>query len=254
MKTRLTTSALVCIAFALGAHLHVWGSAPANGGVPRTPNGRPDLSGVWQVLAPAAWNLEGHSAADGVPAGQGVVIGNQIPYQPWALEKRREHAAKRAALDPESKCFLPGVPRLTLMPFPFQILQSDDLVLLVHEYARAVRHVHTNGSKHPDGPIEWWLGDSRGRWEGDTLVVDVVHFTDQTWLDRAGNFHSDALHVVERFTPDGPDHLRYHVTIEDSKVFTRPWEIETVLYRRKEKHVQVLDYNCYGFRHESLYP
>jgi hypothetical protein len=214
----------------------------------------PDLSGTWQVLAPAAWNLLDHQASEGVPAGQGIVVGNEIPYQPWAREKQQQNFRNRAQADPEKRCYLPGVPRLTLMPFPFQIFQSDDLVLMIHEYARAIRHVHTNGTAHPHGPLEFWLGDSRGRWEGNTLVVDTVHFTDQTWLDRSGNFHSEALHVVERFTPDGPDHLRYQARLEDSKVFTRPWEIETVLYRRKEKNAQILEYNCYGFEFEGLYP
>ena len=232
--------------------------APALSGVAAAQQGentqRPDLSGIWQVLSPAAWNLLDHHASDGVPAGQGVVVSNEIPYQSWAIEQRKRNFESRASADPEQKCYLPGVPRLTFMPFPFQIFQSDDLVLVMHEYARAIRHIHTNGTEHPRGPLEFWLGDSRGRWEGGTLVVDTVHFTNQTWLDRSGNFHSEELHVVERFTPDGPDHIRYRVRLEDPKVFTRPWEVETVLYRRKETNVQVLEYNCYGFEHEGLYP
>jgi hypothetical protein len=229
-------------------------SAATPGTVARTAEGKPDFSGVWQVLTAAAWDLEPHHAREGVPASQGIVDGGDIPYQPWALARRKENFANRATADPEVNCFLPGVPRLTYMPFPFQIIQMPQLVLLVHEYARAIRHVHTNGTDHPRGPIEWWLGDSRGRWEGDTLIVDTVHFTNQTWLDRAGNFHSEALHVVERFTPDGPDHITYRATLEDPNVFTRPWDIETVLYRRKEKNVQLLEFNCYGFQHEGLYP
>jgi hypothetical protein len=238
---------------AAGAALS-WTALAAGTAAAQPAAARPDLTGIWQVLSPAAWNLLDHHASDGVPAGQGVVVGGEIPYQPWALEQRRQNFENRATADPERKCYLPGVPRLTLMPFPFQIFQEDDLILMVHEYARAIRHVHTNGTEHPHGPLEFWLGDSRGRWEGNTLVVDTVHFTNQTWLDRSGNFHSEALHVVERFTPEGPDHIRYRARLEDPKVFTRPWEIETILYRRKEPNVQVLEYNCYGFEFEDLYP
>jgi hypothetical protein len=128
------------------------------------------------------------------------------------------------------------------MAFPFQIFQTPEHVTLVFEYAQGIRFLYTNGTPHPRGPINWWLGDSRGRWEGDTLVVDVVHFTDQTWFDRAGNFHSDALHLVERYTLVGPDHLQYEVTVEDPKVFTRPWKMSLPLYRRKEANVRLLEY------------
>ena len=114
------------------------------------------------------------------------------------------------------------------MPFPFQIFQTPTHVAMTFEYAQGVRIVYTNGTPHPKGPIEWWLGDSRGKWDGDTLVVDAVHFTDQTWLDRAGNFHSEALHLVERYAMTGPDHINYEVTIEDPKVFTRPWKMSMV--------------------------
>ena len=161
-----------------------------------------------------------------MPAGQGVVEGNEIPYQPWALAKQKENFASRATADPETKCYLPGVPRIMYMPLPFQIVQVPAKMVMLFEYAHAIRHIHTNGNGHPPGHIDWWLGDSRGRWEGDTFVVDSVDFNDETWFDRAGNFHSDALHVVERFTPTGPDHIAYDVTIEDPKVFTRPWKMQ----------------------------
>jgi hypothetical protein len=260
MKTRFAT-ALAVMALISGASIA--GQSPAappaspstaTAGVPRTADGTPDFSGIWQVLSPAAWDLEPHHAREGVPASQGIVVGGEIPYQPWALAKRKENSESRVTADTEANCYLPGVPRLTYMPFPFQIVQTPELFLMLHEYARAIRHIHTNGTEHPKGPIEWWLGDSRGRWDGDTLIVDTVHFTNQTWLDRSGNFHSDALHVVERFTPDGPDHITYRATLEDPNVFTRPWDIETVLYRRKEKNIQLLEFNCYGFQHEGLYP
>ena len=117
----------------------------------------------------------------------------------------------------------------------------------------ATRYAYTNGSEHPEGPINWWMGDSRGHWDGDTLVVDVVHFSDQTWLDRTGNFHSDALHVVERYSLVDTDHINYEVTIEDPEVFTRPWTMRMTLYRRTEPNFQLLDYDCYAFEWEQFY-
>ena len=217
------------------------------GPIPRTADGKPNVSGVWQAINTAAWDIQGHSAQKDIPAGQGVVEGNVIPYQPWAAEKKKENFANRATADPETRCFLPGVPRLMYMPFPFQIFQTPTYLAFVHEYVHAVRHIYLNGTAHPRGPIDWWLGDSRGRWEGDTLVVDVVHFTDQTWFDRAGNFHSEALHLIERYTLIGPDHMNYEVTVEDPKVFTRPWTMRMILYRRKEPNAQLLEHECYAF-------
>jgi hypothetical protein len=195
---------------------------PATYTPPRTPDGHPDLQGIWQVLNTAAWDVEDHGASLGVPAGRGVVEGGAIPYQPSALARKQENFAKRAALDPESKCYLPGVPRITYMPHPFQIVQQEDKVSILYEYQHAVRYIYMNGNPHPRGPIEWWLGDSRGRWEGNTLVVDVIHFNDLTCLDRAGNIHSDALNVIERYTPTVRVHMLSEVTSEDPKVFTRP--------------------------------
>ncbi|MBI4885854.1 MAG: hypothetical protein HY824_02065 [Acidobacteria bacterium] len=210
---------------------------------PRTPDGKPNLQGIWQAVNTAAWDIQDHAARLGVPAGQGVVEGNEIPYQPSAAAKKRENFANRLTADPETMGYLPGVPRIMYMPFPFQILQTPTHVAMVFEYDRALRTIYTNGTPHPMGPINWWLGDSRGRWDGDTLVVDVVHFTDQTWLDRAGNFHSDALHLVEHYALIGPDHLRYEVTVEDPQVFTRPWKMSMLLYRRKEPDLRLLEYD-----------
>ena len=222
--------------------------------VPRAADGHPDLSGYWQVLNTAAWNIQDHAAQPGIPAGQGVVDGNEIPYHPWAAEKKKENFANRATADPESKCYLPGVPRLIYMPFPLQIAQTPTDIIMLSEYAHAVRTIHADGSRHPATAVESWLGDSRGRWEGDALVVDVTHLNDKTWFDRAGDFHSDALHVVETYTPTGPDHIEYAATIDDAKVFTRPWTMRMTLYRRKEKNIQLLEYECYGFAYEKLYP
>jgi hypothetical protein len=217
--------------------------------LPRTPDGKPDLSGFWQVMNTAAWDIQDHGVQKGAPAGQGVVEGNEIPYQPWAAAKKKGNFDNRLTADPETKCHLPGVPRLTYMPFPFQIVPGPNQITILYEYVHAVRYIFMTGN-HPEGHIDWWLGDSRGRWEGDTLVVDLIHFNDQTWFDRAGNFHSDALHVVERYTPLDADHINYEVTIEDPKVFTRPWKMSMPLYRRTEKNFQLLEYECYAFEDE----
>jgi hypothetical protein len=229
-------------------------AAPLLAQIPRTADGKPDLSGIWQAFNTANVDLQDHTAQKGEPAGQGVVEGNQIPYQPSALQKKKENYANRAAADPENKCFLPGVPRITYIGLPFQIFQKPDLVTMLYEHAHANRFIYTNGTPHPKGPIDWWMGDSRGHWEGDTLVVDNVHFNDQTWFDHAGNFHSEELHVVERYGLIDKDHINYEVRIEDPKVFTRPWNLSMVLYRRVEKNFQLLEYECYGFDVEKYYP
>ena len=172
---------------------------------------------------------------------------------PAAAAKKQENFANRATADPESQCFMPGVPRATYMPFPFEIVQSKDAIAIRYEYAHAVRIVFMDGSKHPEGVPSTWMGDSRGRWDGDTLVVDVKNFNDQTWFDRAGNHHSDALHVVERYTLAGPDHILYEVTIEDPKVFSRPWKMSMPIYRRVEKNVKLLEYECVFYLQEEKY-
>ena len=219
---------------------------------PRTPDGRPDLSGIWQVVNTAAWDLLDHSAQPDVPAGQGVVEGDEIPYQPWAAARKEENFRNRLTADPNAKCSMPGVPRITYMAYPFQIFQTPDFVAVLYEYRHLMRTIHTDGSSHLPGVIDsFWMGDSRGRWEGDTLVVDTIHFTDQTWLDKAGNFHSEAMRVTERYTLMGPDHINYEVTIEDPKVFTRPWRMSMPLYRRQEPNVRVLEYLCFPYLQEA---
>jgi len=210
--------------------------------LPRTPDGKPNLQGIWQVLNTAAWDIQDHPARFGVPGGQGVVEGNELPYRPEALAKKRQNFENRATADPDSKGYLLGVPRIMYMPFPFQIFQTPDYVAITFEYDGAWRNIYTNRTQHPKG-VSFWMGDSRGHWEGDTLVVDVVDFTDETWFDRAGNFHSEGLHLVERFTPAGTDHINYEVTVEDPAVFTRPWKMSMPLYRRKERNVQLLEYD-----------
>jgi len=230
------------------------GAAAAQTGIPRTDEGKPNLSGVWQALNTADWDIQDHHARRDAPAGQAVVEGNEIPYQPWAAAKKQENFERRAYLDPLGKCHLPGVPRITYTPLPFQIFQSAKQLTFLYQYAHAVRSIHADGSLHPEGHIDWWLGDSRAHWDGDTLVVDVTDFNDQTWFDRAGNFHSDALHVVERYSLIDADHILYDVTIEDPKVFTRAWKISMVLYRHKEKNFQLLENECYAFDYEKYYP
>ena len=188
-----------------------------------------------------------------MPGGQGIVDGNDIPYLPAALEKKKQNYATRLTDDPVLKCFLPGVPRIMYMPFPFQIFQTPQKVGILFEFVHAVREIHLD-SKHLQGPIEWWMGDSRGRWDGNTLVVDTVHFIAESWFDGAGNFHSEDLHVVERFTRTGPDHMLYEVTIEDPKVFTRPWRMSMPLYRRVDAEAELLEYDCYAYLLEETWP
>ena len=230
--------------------------------VPRTAGGKPDLNGIWQAVGSANWNLLDHQARSGpvlelgavlaVPAGLSVVDGNEIPYQPWAAERRKENYENWLSRDPEVKCYLPGIPRATYMPYPFQILQTaDNDILMAYEYASASRVIKMGKVEPP--PIDTWMGQSAGHWEGDTLVVDTTGLNDQTWFDRAGNFHSEALHVVERFTPATPDVLDYQVTIEDPKVFTRPWKMQMPLYRRKDARAQLLEFKCVEFVEELMY-
>jgi hypothetical protein len=226
----------------------------ARTGIPRTADGKPDLSGIWQTLGTAEVDLQAHQAHKGAPAGISSVEGNDIPYLPAALAKKKENQERGASADPNTRCYLPGVPRIMYMSYPFQILQTPQKLTMLFEYVHAVRYLYTNGTEHPPGHIDWWMGDSRGKWEGDTLVVDNVDFNDQTWFDRAGNYHSDALQVVERFTLTDADHIRYEATITDPKVFSRPWKINVVLYRRMEPNMQVLEYECYAFDHEFHAP
>jgi hypothetical protein len=226
----------------------------------RTTDGKPDLNGIWQAINTADWDIQAHNARGGrpdlgafgaVPAGLGVVEGNAIPYQPWAAAKQKENAAHWMTQDPEIRCYMPGVPRATYQPFPFQIVQTPASLLISYEFASASRVILVR--KPEPSPVDSWMGQSSGRWEGDTLVVDVTGFNDQSWFDRAGNFHSDALHVVERYTPAGPDALQYEATIEDPKVFTRPWKMSMPLYRRLEKNAQLLEFKCVEFVEEMMY-
>ena len=236
------------------------GQAPAYR-APRTADGKPNLSGIWQALNSADWDLQGHAASKGpapllgavfsVPPGLGVVEGDEIPYLPAAAAKKKENQANWAKLDPEVKCYLPGIPRATYLPYPFQIVQSQKNIMFAYEYAGAVRVVNMDAPTK--APADSWMGWSNGHWEGDTLVVDVTSQNEDTWFDRAGNFHSDALHVVERYTPRSADTLNYEATVEDSKVFSRPWKITMPLYRHVERNAKLLEYKCVEFAEELLY-
>ena len=241
----------------------------------RTPDGKPDFNGIWQALNEANYDLEPHmarpalalrtgpygplpaapvvalGAVGSVPPGVGVVDGGEIPYKPEALAKKKENQEHWLERDPEIKCYLPGVPRATYMPYPFQIFQSPSAIFMAYEYDGAVRNVYL---KDPGpAPVDSWMGQSVAKWDGDTLVIDVTGFNDSSWLDRAGNFHSDALHVVERYTRTAPDAISYEATIEDPNVFTRPWKISMPLYRRLDKNAQIMDFKCVEFVEELMY-
>ena len=229
--------------------------------IPRMQDGKPNLNGIWQTMNTANWDLETHGPATAsvvamgaqgaTPPGLGVVEGNEIPYLPAAAKIKEANYANRLALDPETKCYLPGVPRATYMPYPFQILQSSQSLIFLYEYAGAVRNINMGKPKEP--PTDSWMGWSNGHWEGDSLVLNVIGFNDQTWLDRAGDFHSDSLHVVERYTPINADTIQYEATIEDAKVFSRPWKISMPLYRHLEKNLQLMEFKCVELTEELLY-
>jgi len=228
---------------------------------PRAFDGHPDLNGIWQAVNTANWDLQDHSQAFGttseigaigaIPPGQGVVEGGQIPYLPAALEKKKKNFVNRRTDDPEAKCYMPGIPRANYMPYPFQIVQSPQGILFVYEYATANRFV--NMGKPVEAGSDTWMGTNNGHWEGETLVIDVTGLNGLAWFDRAGDYASDKLHVVERFTRVDPYHLNYEATIEDPSVFSRPWKIGMPLYRLVEKNSQLLDFKCVEFAEELLY-
>jgi hypothetical protein len=245
-----------------------------SGTIPRL-NGKPDLNGIWQTLNTANWDIQAHSAkpalamrpgpvvpipakeviafgaVGSVPAGLGVVEGDELPYKPEALKKKQENQENWLSRDPEIKCFLPGVPRATYQPFPFQIFQSQSAVFIAYEYAGAVRNIYLKDPCPPQ--IDSWMGISHGVWEGDTFVVRTSGFNDQSWFDRAGNHHSDQMKVTERFTMISPDHINYSATVDDPVTFTRPWTMSMPLYRRIEKNAQLGQFKCVEFVTELMY-
>jgi hypothetical protein len=228
--------------------------------IPRTHAGKPDLGGIWQVLNEANWNLEPHGAAQGpvemlgaigsVAPGFGVIDGGRIPYLMGALPQRDANRSNLRTEDPEAKCFLPGVPRATYLPYPFQIVQSDTGIMIVYQFAGAVRTINM---KNPtEAPVDSWMGVSNGHWEGDTLVVEVTGLN-ANWLDRSGNYASEARRVTERYTLTDADHIRYEATIDDSSVFSRPWTLRMPLYRRVEPGARLMDFRCVEFAEELMY-
>jgi hypothetical protein len=210
--------------------------------LPRTADGKPNFDGIWQASGTAAADLEDHAARYNMPAGRSVVAGGTIPYQPWAAAKKAENFQDRQKADPLAQCYIPSVPRIMYLDFPFQIFQTPQAVAITFEWSLDFRLIYTDSSRHPTD-IDSWMGDSRGRWEGDTLVVDVSNYNDKTWFDMAGDFHSDALHVVERYRMTDPDTIQYEATIDDSKVFTKPWTISIPLHRRTDRD-RLFEYSC----------
>ena len=259
MRNRHRVSIAV-LGVVLWAVLPTAGQAPVQR-LPRMPDGKPNLTGLWQALGTADWDIQDHSAQPGpffqlgavgaVPGGQGIVEGNEIPYTLAAAAKKKENFANRMKLDPEVKCYMPGVPRATYMPFPFQIVQSQRDIAMAYEYATSNRVI--NMGKPREGAVDTWMGTSNGHWEGDTLVVDVTGLNGQSWFDRAGNFMSENVHIVERYTLADADHINYEATIDDKTLFTRPWKISLPLYRRKEKNAQLGEFKCVEFVEELIY-
>jgi len=230
--------------------------------IARTPDGKPDLNGIWQAMGSAHWNLEPHNAQaapvtamgalGAIPGGLGVVEGGRIPYTADALGKRSENRAAALERDPLVKCYMPGVPRATYLPQPFQITQERQTLLIAYEFASATRIVYMDQPKL-EAQVDSWMGHNLGRWEGDTLVIDVTAQVADTWLDGSGNFHGPAMRVEERYTPVDANTLMYEATITDSDVFERPWKISLPLYRRVDKNMRLLDFKCVEFVEELLY-
>ncbi len=243
---------------------------------PRLSNGNPDLNGIWQALGSAHYDIEPHTArhamalregpqgplpaaevvhlgaVGAVPGSMGIIAGGgRIPYTPEARALKEENHANWLERDPEIKCYMPGVPRATYMPFPFQIFQNEDNVFIAYEFAGAVRDIYLQDV----GPAETdaWMGQSVGRWEGDTLVVEVTGQNDQTWFDRAGSHHSNQLVVTERYTLVSPNHIQYEATMEDPMVFTEPWTIRLPLYRRVDEGARLMDFKCVEFVEELVF-
>jgi hypothetical protein len=286
MRNRLRDAVVAMVAAAVAGGLAVTmsraASQPERSQAPQPPrraDGKPDFSGIWQAHNGANWDLLTHAArpmvaqpgvypevykdvsvlaapvvalgAIGwVPPDAGVVDGDEIPYQPWAATRKQENFDNWLDRDPEIGCYLPGTPRAMYMPYKFQIIQGTNKIMMVFEFAGAQRTIHLD--EVDPYPVESYMGHSVAKWERDTLVVDVSSFNADTWFDRAGNFHSNALHVIERYTPISRDAFHYEATIEDSKVFTRPWKISMPIYRRLEPNAQLMEFSCHEMAEETI--
>jgi len=250
-------------------------SAPSTSAIPRGPDGKPDLNGIWQVLSNANVNLEASApkaafalvpgdfvpvpapevvalgAVGAVPATFGVVEGGVIPYKPEALAQRDANRENWLTSDPEIKCYMPGVPRATYMPHPFQIFHSDKAVFFAYSFAGAVRNIYLEDPG--EAPLDSWMGQSYGHWEGDTFVVEVTALDDRTWFDRAGNYHSYKMKVTERYTLVSANVMEYEATIDDPETFERPWTINMPIYRRLEEGFELPQFKCVEFVEELMY-
>jgi len=265
MRTRkglviFAAGAAVAVAIGLGAVMPVSGQGQGSG-MPKTADGKPDFTGIWQAMNTANWDIQAHEARKGpvvalgaafsVPAGIGIVEGNDIPYLPAAAANKKENGDNWLARDPEIKCYLPGVPRMMYMPYPVQIIQGRDTIMMASEFASASRTVRMNSKEK--SPTDSWMGWSVGRFEGDVLVIDVTDQNDSTWFDRAGNHHTESLKVTERYTMKDRNTITYEATMEDPKTFSRPWKITMPLYRHQEANAQLLEYKCVEFVEELMY-
>ena len=240
---------IASVVFALGAP-----TLASAAHLPRLANGKPDFSGIWEAMSAADFDLEPHGSRTDAPPGAGIVEGSTIPYLPAALEQKRKNFAARSSEDPRLKCWTLGVPRGIYYPEPFQILQRPQDVTVLFEFGHSVRTISTNGTVHPADENQFWLGDSRGHWEGDTLVVDVNDFVEDTWLDRAGNYHSDALHMIEKWRYVDENIIEYRATLDDPKIYARPWNISVLLYRHREPNFQLIENYCYTLDFDRYYP
>ena len=234
-----------------------------SGDIPRTPSGKPDLSGIWQAMTSAHYDIEPHAASEGAhpglmgaisatPAGLGIVEGGRIPYNEQSRRVRDENKANALENDPLTKCYMPGVPRANYMPFPFQIVQSEGVILIAYEVAESNRIVYVD-QPELESQVDAWMGHSNAHWEGDTLVVRVSGQMPDTWFDRSGNHHSYEMVVEERWTATGADHVHYEATITDPNTFTAPWTISFPLYRHVADNMQLLEFKCAEFAEEFLY-
>ena len=260
LKTMTVLAAMTAVVFTFGV-------APAlaqdtDYRAPRTASGQPDLNGIWQAVGAHNWDIEPHAARMGpvvelaalgsIPAGLGIVAGGEIPYTAEARRIRDENREHWLERDPAVKCYMPGVPRANYMPYPFQIVQTEEYILMAYEFASASRIVYM---QRPDfeAPADAWMGHSRGHWEGETLVINVTSQVPDTWLDSSGNHHTDQIQVTERYTAVSPYHLQYEATITDPQTYTRPWTVSLPLYRRIDENMQILEYKCVEFAEELMY-
>ena len=237
------------IAKAMTLLLILCGTAAAQE-IPRTPSGRPNLQGIWNVANTAAFGLEAHAASEGMPAGFSVIDGGNLPYTAAARARRDANFRDRAALDPLNRCFLPGTPRIMYMGHPFHLFQTEEHVAITFEWQQVWRLIYTAGQEQLYPGFEQWLGDSRGYWEGDTLVVEVGEHNDRTWFDAAGNFHSAAMRLTERYTLIDVNTIEYVVEVDDPQTFTRPWTMRMNLHR--QAHLpRILEYQCQAETEEA---